>query len=299
MSAPTSVFFRSFYSAAAAVASRAQEASRAAALRGLAAAVIAGAAVAPAMAQNGDSSESYASSAHQPTESGISTNGDGTPAVVKQIGSEIGSLFSGVGRFLNNASTSASAGAASAPGHSAYNPAESTAPTQGRVKQPDPSRIGPTQQEAYDKLAVSAAAHRLVAEASYENFANAREAFALSPKNTALAKEIITARKHMDRELAALNVAVSEFSYATNILAQRYRGSNFNGYKALQASISAPIEVRATEVNASKAIYKPAEALAIQIMAGEVPRATEVTPGGNSKPADSEPQSRRLAYRAK
>lgn len=320
MSAATSIFVRSFYAASADVLSRAGETSRGAALRGLAAAVIAGAAVGPAMAQYSDNYEPGAQSPATTQSNGrpslLGSNSPGVTDGVKQIGEGIGTIFSGVGRFLSrNANSDARNTPARDPndpeGYSTspqpVNPQAANsqialpqlAPAPSQATHTDPTRIGPAQQEAYDKLAVNAAAHRLVAEASYLNFSNAKENYALNPRNEMYSKLVITARKALDRDIASLNIAVNEFSYATNVLAQKYKNTNFSGYRALQSSISAPIEVRATEVAAGKPIAKPAEELALQIMNGAVPRATAVTPGGNSMPADAGSDARRFAYRSR
>lgn len=294
MSAATSVFMRAFYAAAAGAVSRAGDASRGVALRGLAAAVIAGSAVAPAMA------ESYES--QNPGGAAVSVDQGGAPSAllptaggvvdgVVQIGQGVGTVFSGFGRYLAGATGAvASIGASSA-----------VVATPGVVVSAGQAgRLGPEQQAAFDQLAVNGAAHRLVAEAAYESFANAREAFALSPKNQTLARTVIGARKSMEREVAALNVAIAEFGNATKVLAQRYTTTNFSPYKALHASISSPIEMRSGEVAPNKPIYAAAEKLAIQIVAGEAPRATVMVPGGNAAAAvvGEGVETRRLAYRS-
>ena len=295
MSAATSAFFRAVSGAAAGLVSKAGDK---ASMRGFAFALLAAAAVAPvndAMAQQfGTNSEAAMvhSAAPQQASAPVSAVGSNEPGVVngvKQIGTGLGSIVTGVGRFISGASgnVAATIGNIGAPASVGANPVAM-------------GQLSPAQQEAYDKLAVGAAAQRLVAEAAFDSFASKSEAAVLSPRNASVAREVLSARNSLNREVAALNIAVAEFGNATNVLSRRYKETNFNAYKALQASISSPIELRAGEVTQDKPIYPQAEELAVQIMAGEVPRATSVSAGRNAVPgvAAVGGNANRLAYRS-
>lgn len=303
MSIATSIFLKALYGVAADAAIRAAQNAKAPVLRGLATAMLAGAAVGPVMAESYDQNlapgQETATAAPGATGGALLNEGPTVLGGVKQIGKGVGDVFSGFGRFIANGATGAS-GAKPFSADPVVAQPGMVVSVQAPLPHAVPGQLGAPQREAYEKLALTAAAHRLVTEAAFDTFAGAREQNALLPRNIGLARQLITARQNLDREVAALNVAVIEFDNATKVLSKRYPQTNFNQYKALAASLGAPVEMRSNAVASNQPIYAAAEALAIQIMAGEVPRATAMTAGTNATNAmRPEASMRRLAYNPK
>lgn len=146
----------------------------------------------------------------------------------------------------------------------------------GRTDQP---RMSQESIRSYDNLAVTAAAYRLLAQASYSEFLSVKEQFVLNPRNADVSRRFLEAKKSLEGDIAGLNIALADFSNATQTLRQRYPGNDFGGYQALSMSISAPAQVRAREVEPDRPIHPFAEAMAMQIRSGEVPRVTAAAPG--------------------
>ena len=124
----------------------------------------------------------------------------------------------------------------------------------------------------YDELAITAAAYRLLVQVSASNFQTAKEMLALSPRDLDASKSLLAAQKEVSRNVAGLNVALTDFSNATDTLSKRYTGTDFRSYRALFASISAPSGAIAAEVSEKKPIYEAALARAQKIHDGDVSR---------------------------
>lgn len=132
---------------------------------------------------------------------------------------------------------------------------------------------------AYDDLAIQAAAYRLLTQSSYGEYLAAREDLALHPREIEASQRMIAAKRALDNDIAGLNVSLASYSRATQILRRNYPGNDFGASQALAASLSAPAQMRAQAVEPDRPIYPFAEAMAMQIRNGEVPRVTVAAPG--------------------
>ncbi len=147
------------------------------------------------------------------------------------------------------------------------------------VGRTDKARMSSDTIRSYDQLAVNAAAYRLLVQSSYGDYVGAKERLALAPRDLGASRQMLAAKRALEGDIAGLNVAIADFGNATNVLRQRYQGSNFGGYQALQVSIGAPASVQAREVEPDRPIYPAALALAEQIRSGQVDRVTAAAPG--------------------
>lgn len=146
----------------------------------------------------------------------------------------------------------------------------------GRTDQP---RMSHETIRSYDSLAVTASAYRLLTQSSYAEYAALKEHLLLNPRSVEAAQRFQGAKRVLENDIAGLNIAMADFSNATNALRRRYPGNEFGSYQALAMSLAAPAQVRAREVEPDRPIHPFAEAMAMRIRSGEVQHVTAAAPG--------------------